>query len=202
MKRSFFQCRQLADMPAEICEGGCVVAIGNFDGVHKGHQSVLQTALDLADQHGLPAVVLTFEPHPRTFFNPAEPVDRLTPAEAKCEIFRILGFNGVLSLDFDGALAALSADDFIGQILVDGLGARHVVTGENFYFGAKRRGDPQFLRHEGEKLDFQVDIAKTRADEKGMLISSSRIRQLLAQGEVEVALRGNGASLLHSVRLF
>jgi len=168
-------------------EGGCVVAIGNFDGVHKGHMSVLQTALTLARRHGLPALVLTFEPHPRTFFNPGQPVDRLTPIAAKREIFCALGFDGVVSLDFNHELAALAASDFIGQILLDGLGVRHVVTGENFYFGFKRSGNAQFLEEQGKRFGFPVHIVKIQADEAGGLISSSRIRRLLAQGELEEA---------------
>jgi len=186
MKQVFFQCQDLADIPPQI-RGANVVAIGNFDGVHRGHQSVLHKALTLARQYDLPALVLTFEPHPRTFFQPDKPVDRLTPAKIKAEIFRILGFDGVVSLDFNQALASLTASDFIMDVLVHGLGARHVVTGENFYFGAKRGGDVLFLAQEAARLGFQLHIARILADEGNKLISSSHIRQLLAQGEVEAA---------------
>jgi len=186
MKQAFFQCKRLIDVPTAIRESS-VVAIGNFDGVHEGHQTVLKEALDLARQNNMPALVLTFEPHPRTFFNPANPVDRLTPMKAKSEIFRFLGFDGVVSLDFNHALANLSAQEFIDQILRYGLGAKYVVTGENFYFGANRGGNPQFLKQVGDRLGFSVHIVKACTDKGGVLISSSRIRQLLAQGEVEAA---------------
>jgi len=159
MQQDFLQLKNLADIPAKI-RAGCVVAIGNFDGVHKGHQRVLQTALDLAREYHLPALALSFEPHPRTFFNPSMPVDRLTPAAAKSEIFRILGFDGQVTLDFTNELAALEAHDFVVKILHLGLGIKHVVTGENFYFGAKRGGNPQFLRKQGEELGFQTHIVK------------------------------------------
>jgi len=198
MKQAFFYCRQLADIPTPLGkERGSVVAIGNFDGVHRGHQSVLQQALRLAKQQDIPALVLTFEPHPRTFFNPDKPVDRLTPSAAKTEIFQMLGFDGVVSLDFNDQLSHLSAQDFITQVLVDGLGVKYVVTGENFYFGAKRGGNPQFLSQEGARLGFSTHIVKGLMDNGKGVISSSRIRQLLADGKVE-----EGANLLgHHYRL-
>jgi len=186
MGKKFFQCHQLADIPTEIHHGS-VVAIGNFDGVHQGHQSVLQQALALAQRNNLPALVLTFEPHPRTFFNPSKPVDRLTPAQAKAEIFQTLNFDGVVSLDFDQSLSSLTAQDFIDKILMDGLGAKHVVTGENFYFGSQRSGNPQFLAQAGGRFGFETHIIKAVQDETGGLISSSRIRQLLAEGAVQAA---------------
>jgi len=186
MERTFSQYQKLTDVSPEIRKG-CVVAIGNFDGVHEGHKTVLQQALKLAGQHQLPALVLTFEPHPRTFFNPDRPVDRLTPFEAKSEIFCALGFDAVVSLDFDAELAALSARNFIDKILIHGLGAQYVVTGENFYFGHKRTGNPQFLQEEGAKFGLHTHIVNILKDEKDTLISSSRIRQLLAGGDVEAA---------------
>jgi len=196
MKKNFSQWQKLADIPTEI-RRGCVVAIGNFDGVHRGHQSVLQTAKILAEQHQLPALILTFEPHPRTFFNPEKPVDRLTPAQAKSDIFQALGFNGVVSLDFTAELANLTAQDFVEKILQEGLGAHYVVTGENFYFGTKRGGTPHFLQQAGSKLGISAHIVSAVVDEEGELISSSRIRQLLAEGAVEAA-----ASLLsHHYRI-
>jgi len=187
MTHQFLACRQIADIPIDLRKKGCVVAIGNFDGVHRGHQSVLQRAQALAEQHDLPALVLSFEPHPRTFFNPNSPVDRLTPSAAKIEIFQKLGFTGVILLDFDQRLAALSAQDFIVKILIEGLGAKHVVTGENFYFGQGRSGNPKILEEAGAQLGFSTSTVKALNDEVGVAISSSRIRQLLFEGEVEAA---------------
>ena len=166
---------------------GCVVAIGNFDGVHRGHQVVLQQALLKAHEMSAPAVVLTFEPHPRTFFKPDAPVFRLTNASVKAEIFRHMGFSAVIEIKFDAKFSSTSADDFIGRILLEDLGARHVVTGYDFHFGKGRQGNPQFLTKSGETLGFGTTTIEAFNDEGGEVISSSRIRQSIAIGDISTA---------------
>ncbi|MCZ2328980.1 bifunctional riboflavin kinase/FAD synthetase [Bartonella sp. F02] len=167
-----------------------VLAIGNFDGVHRGHQAILQKTLDLARVKNKPALVLTFEPHPRSFFHPDSPVDRLTQATEKADIFKILGFNGVIEQPFDAHFSAFSADEFIHVILKQAFDVSAVVTGENFYFGCKKNGNTHFLRQMGEEHGFevlQIAAVYSSQDSDEQMISSSFIRQLLSQGEVEKA---------------
>lgn len=170
------------NMPENLL--GAVVAIGNFDGVHRGHQAVLQTALDQAAQSGRPALALTFEPHPRSFFKPDEPVDRLTPAAEKAELLKVLGFDAVIELPFTKEFSALSAEDFVSEILVDDLQVAQVVTGYDFHFGKARRGTPDFLTKAGQATGFKVTLVEAFCDEGGERISSSRIRDYLGEGDV------------------
>ncbi len=163
---------------------GGVVAIGNFDGVHRGHQAVLDKTLQLAKERGCPAVVLTFEPHPRSFFNPAQPVDRLTDAQEKAAILGLLGFDVVVEQAFDQSFSSLTAQEFIDQVLIERLGASEVITGVDFHFGTKRQGNPEFLKQAGEKHGFGVTLIEPFTDEGGEIVSSSRIRFCLAEGDV------------------
>lgn len=165
----------------------CVVAIGNFDGVHRGHQAVLERALELAHRDGLPAVVLTFEPHPRSFFKPNEPIERLTDAVEKAEILRLMGFDAVVEQPFTADFSAQSAEDFVRNILVERLHANRVVTGYDFHFGKGRRGTPQFLEEAGQLSGFSVSLVDAFGDEGGNLVSSTRVRALLCAGEVAEA---------------
>jgi riboflavin kinase / FMN adenylyltransferase len=171
----------------EKLKGG-VVAIGNFDGVHRGHQSVLNRALEIATSRGVPALVLTFEPHPRTVFRPDHPVFRLTPAPLKARILEAMGFNAVIEYPFDRAFSERSADEFVNSILIDWLGASEVVTGFDFHFGHGREGGPAFLMNAGNAKGFGVTLIDAYRDENAEVVSSSRIRSLLAEGHVaEVA---------------
>lgn len=163
---------------------GAVVAIGNFDGVHRGHQAVLGRALEAAGTAGRPSLVLTFEPHPRSVFVPDQPVDRLTPAAEKASILEALGFDAVIECHFTRDFSQLTADDFVDQILVGGLGASRIVTGFDFHFGKNRQGGPAFLMDAGEKRGFQVTLVDAFRDEGGQAVSSSRIRSLFGEGEV------------------
>lgn len=169
---------------------GAVLALGNFDGVHCGHQRVLQKALDLARLKNKPAIVLTFEPHPRSFFQPKAPVDRLTEAAEKAEIFKILGFHGVIEQPFDAHFATLSAEQFIHAILKEAFDVCAVVTGENFQFGHKKSGNAQLLSQRGKEYGFEVVQIPCLSSEQGqqsLIVSSSSIRKLLSQGEVKKA---------------
>lgn len=163
---------------------GGVVAVGNFDGVHRGHQAVLKQARRLANGLGRPLVCLTFEPHPRTLFQPDRPVPRLTPAPMKARLLEALDFDAVLEQPFDRDYAAYSAEAFVAETLVRDLGASHVVVGFDFQFGAKRSGDAAYLAEEGGRHDFAVTIVEAKDDESGQIISSSRIRNLLSEGDV------------------
>ena len=165
----------------------CVVAIGNFDGVHRGHQAVLECALALASKEGLPAVVLTFEPHPRSFFKPDQPVDRLTDAAQKAEILGLMGFDAVVEQPFTAEFSARTAEDFVQHILVEKLHASRVVTGYDFHFGKGRRGTPEFLERAGGNAGFSVMLVDAFTDEGGDLVSSTRIRALLSEGDVAQA---------------
>jgi riboflavin kinase/FMN adenylyltransferase len=172
-------------LPAHL-RGG-VVAIGNFDGVHRGHQVVLERALQEARLIGAPALVLTFDPHPREVFRPDIPHFRLTPTGMKARLLSALGFDAMVELPFSRAFAAQSAEEFIERILVSGLGIRHVVTGFDFHFGKDRRGGPAFLMASGEAHGFRVALVDAFRDEGAEVISSSRIRELLGAGDVAQA---------------
>ena len=161
-----------------------VVAIGNFDGVHRGHQSVLEAALQAARDTGRRASVLTFEPHPRSVFRPEAPVFRLTPAPLRARLLQALGFEGVIEQPFSRAFSQRSADDFVRRILTDDLAVAHVVTGVDFHFGHGREGGPAFLIAAGERLGFGVTLVDPFRDENAEIVSSSRIRALLEAGRV------------------
>ena len=165
-------------------ERGAVLAIGNFDGVHKGHQTVLETALDIAKKAETRAYAISFEPHPRTLFRPESPVFRLTPENMKVRVMRAFGLDGLLTLPFTFDLASTTADDFIDQFLLEKAGASHVVSGFNFLFGKDRMGTPDFLRAKGETMNMGVTIVEAHEDENSMAISSSRVRRCLGSGDV------------------
>jgi riboflavin kinase/FMN adenylyltransferase len=163
---------------------GGVIAIGNFDGVHRGHQAVLQRALDLANDRGIPALVLTFEPHPRTVFRPERPVFRLTPAPLKARILEGMGFAAVIEYPFDRGFSEMSAHDFTRSVLLDWLHGSEVVTGFDFHFGKGREGGPAFLMAAGQDNGFGVTLVDAFRDENGSVISSSFTRALLGEGAV------------------
>jgi riboflavin kinase/FMN adenylyltransferase len=170
----------------ETLKGG-VVAIGNFDGVHRGHRSVLERALTLAESRKVPALVLTFEPHPRTVFQPERPVSRLTPAPLKARLLEAIGFHCVIEYPFDREFSNRSAEEFVQSVLVDWLQAQAVVTGFDFHFGKGREGGPAYLMAAGERHGFTVALVDAFRDENADVISSSRIRSLLAEGDVVTA---------------
>jgi len=166
---------------------GGVIAIGNFDGVHRGHQAVLQRALEIAAARGIPALVLTFEPHPRTVFRPDTPVFRLTPAPLKARLLEGMGFSAVIEYPFDRSFSEISAHDFIRTVLMDWLHASEVVTGFDFHFGKGREGGPAFLMAAGQDNGFGVTLVDAFRDENASVISSSFIRKLLGEGAVAEA---------------
>ncbi len=167
----------------EALRGG-VVAIGNFDGVHRGHRAVLDRALELAEARGVPALVLTFEPHPRSVFRPDTPVFRLTPAPLKARILEAIGFRSVIEYPFDREFSQRSAEEFVQSILIDWLHASAVVTGFDSHFGKGREGGPAFLMEAGKRHGFDVTLVDAFRDEGADVVSSSRIRSLLCEGDV------------------
>jgi riboflavin kinase/FMN adenylyltransferase len=172
-------------MPAGALRGA-VVAIGNFDGVHRGHRAVIGAAMSRARALGRPAAVMTFEPHPRALFNPGEPLFRLTDEAAKLRLLASTGLDGAIVLTFDAALAKLTADEFVSQILVDRFAVSGAVIGFNFHFGMKRAGSPEFLRAEGKERGFAVEVVP-RFEDNGRPVSSGPIREALAAGKVREA---------------
>ena len=165
---------------------GAVVAIGNFDGVHRGHKAVIAAAKQRAAALGRPAAALTFEPHPRSFFHPGEPLFRLTDATTKLRLLAATGLDGAIVLTFDEALANLSAEDFVKRILVERFAVAGAAIGFNFHFGANRAGSPDFLVAEGKRHGFAVDIVPPLRD-RGRPVSSRPIREALAGGRLEAA---------------
>ena len=172
-------------MPPMLREG--VVAIGNFDGVHRGHQAVLGAATETARSIGGATLALTFEPHPRQFFRPDVPLFRLTPAATKATLIEACGLDGMVVLPFDADLAGLEPEAFVKTHLHHRLGAHHVVVGHDFHFGKARAGTPEKLGELGLTYGFTVSVIGPRTDENGAPFSSSRVRESLAAGAVTEA---------------
>ena len=162
---------------------GGVIAIGNFDGVHCGHQALLSKAKAIATQKGLPLSVLTFEPHPRRLFRPDEPPSRITPPDVKHWRLQECGIERLFSLPFDWDFASQSAETFIDDILKKGVDARHVVVGADFRFGQLRKGAPSDI----EAAGIPVTTIEKLAGHDNQVISSSRIRQALRAGDLDLA---------------
>jgi riboflavin kinase/FMN adenylyltransferase len=167
---------------------GSVVAIGNFDGVHRGHQVLLARAKAEAEERQTGWGVVTFEPHPRSFFRPAEPIFPLTPLPLKARLASALGADFVVALPFNAALAAMTAEEFVAEILRHQLGIAHVVTGYDFHFGHGRKGSPETMQRLGRGLGFGTTIIDQVTDDSGIApFSSSSVRDALRHGHVEEA---------------
>lgn len=174
----------------------CVVTIGNFDGVHKGHQAVLARAQDIAREKGLELVAVTFFPHPLSVIAPERVQPRLTEMEQRIQLLRAHGADRVYVLAFDAQMAALSPAEFVNQILRDQLAASHVVVGEKFRFGSRAAGDIAFIRSMG--LD-ATGLALVGGE---LPYSSTRVRQALAEGDLDTVrdILGRDFSLSGVVR--
>ena len=171
---------------------GAVVAIGNFDGVHRGHRAVIAVALARARSLNAPAAALTFAPHPRLFFKPQEPLFQLNDARAKMRLLAATGLDGAIAMTFDAALAGTSAENFVSDILLRRLGVSGAVIGFDFHFGKNRGGSPQFLIARGKALGFSVDVVP-RFEDEGRPVSSGAVRTALAAGKVVEAAELLGA---------
>ena len=183
---AFQRLDSLDSVPASL--RGAYVAIGNFDGVHRGHQTVLNTLLERARAAGVPALMLTFEPHPRDVFAPAPFMFRLTDGTAKARLAEAFGLDAAAVLHFDRAFSQIEAEDFVQRFLVEALGVTGVIVGADFHFGRQRRGTPGFLKAAGEAHGFAVETLDLM-DEGDEPISSSRIRAALSEGAVTAANR-------------
>lgn len=169
--------------PVSAIPKGAVIALGNFDGVHLGHRAVIAAAIEMARKIQRPALAVTFEPHPRSFFSPGTPHFWLTDETAKLRLLAGTGLNGAVVLDFDAARAATTAQDFINQELIGRLGTSGIAVGYDFHFGKGRGGSPALLAAQAPELGIAVHI-QPRVDLLGQTVSSSAIRAALSEGRV------------------
>lgn len=172
---------------------GAVVALGNFDGVHLGHREILTQCIASARAYGVPAAVMTFEPHPREFFSKSRNRLRLCGFRRKIEIMERLGIETLFLVRFNQAFSSLSAEAFVDDVLHRQLAVKHVVTGYNFAFGKARLGDTDFLSLRGHHLGFGYTACPPVEDADAQVISSSAIRQLLSEGNIRKATALLGA---------
>ena len=179
---------------------GTVVAIGNFDGVHRGHRAVIGAALQRAKELGRPAAALTFAPHPRLFLRPQDALFQLSSGRDRLRLLAATGLDGAIVMTFDAQLAATSRDDFIERILVGRFGIGGAAIGFDFHFGHKRAGSPAYLAEQGARLGFAVDIVPPLEDE-GRPVSSGAVRMALSQGKVVEAAELLGAPWFVSVEV-
>jgi len=173
--------RQLRDFKSR-CSGACALTIGSFDGVHLGHQALLKALIAQAKQLGLPSVVMVFEPLPHEYFSGEKTPARLSSLREKVEKLFSHGVDTVVCLKFNSSLRELSAAAFVQNILVDALGIKYLVVGDDFRFGCDRKGDFAMLQSAGEQFGFHVTDTNTQSD-AGERISSTRIRGLLEQSQ-------------------
>ncbi|MFM7403075.1 MAG: bifunctional riboflavin kinase/FAD synthetase [Erythrobacter sp.] len=167
---------------------GAVIALGNFDGFHRGHQAVAGEAISWAQAEGRPSIIATFDPHPVRFFKPDVPPFRLTTLEQRQDLYLAAGATAMLVFHFDAELAGTSAEDFITAILIERFGAHGVVTGGDFTFGNGAKGNVALLRSLGSERGLQSRVVEAVAED-GEVVSSSRIRQALRDGDPELAAR-------------
>ena len=173
---------------AALGKASVVVAIGNFDGFHLGHQQLIKTLKVRSKELSLKSTVVTFEPHPQTYFQPDVRLSRLSSVREKLELFRVYGVERVIALRFNEQLASLSAEDFVRKYLVESLSASHVVVGYDFGFGAGRSGTTEGLQALGDAYGFGVSrVAAVSID--GEKIGSTRVREVLQSGDLALAAR-------------
>ena len=173
-------------LDVDLKAAGCVVAIGNFDGVHLGHRAVIDNAVSMAKDLGCPAAVMTFEPYPAEYFKPDSAPARLSSRRHKIELLASTEVDCIIAVQFNRELAKTSAEDFVKKYLHERLAVRHVVIGEDFHFGAKRTGNVSVLRKQGEELGFTVSAVNDYT-ENGRRVSSTQIRELLSDGKLTAA---------------
>jgi riboflavin kinase / FMN adenylyltransferase len=184
MTSGFFVIRDTTPEPA--IPRGAVVAMGNFDGVHLGHRAVIEAALRMGRAHGRPALAVTFEPHPRSFFSPNSPQFRLTDEAGKLRLLAGTGLAGAVVMTFDKRRAGTTAQDFIHHDLIQRLGISGIAVGYDFHFGKGRVGSPSLLVSEAPRLGIEVDV-QAHVDIEERPVSSSAIRMALAEGQIEDA---------------
>ncbi|HXA68147.1 MAG TPA: bifunctional riboflavin kinase/FAD synthetase [Bryobacteraceae bacterium] len=178
--------RGLAEVPPDF--GPCAITIGNFDGVHQGHRQIMQRVRAIAREHGWKAAVLTFDPHPSKLVAPARAPRLLTTPEQRGRLMLEQGIDEVLILPFTPEIAKLSPEEFVREILADGLKARSVLVGDNFRFGHRAAGDAATMEELGGEYSFSTEIIPA-ISWRGRVISSSEIRRLIEAGNVSLACR-------------
>jgi len=170
------------DLPGTL--KGAAVAIGAFDGVHRGHQAVIAEARDAARRLDAPLAVVSFDPHPRRWFQPEAAPFRLMTTGQMARALTPLGVDRLYLLPFDAGMAAMSDEAFAREVLADGLGIRHAAVGFDFTYGKGRTGSPEGLRRHGEALGFTVSVADRIDDPDGLKLSSSAVREALKAGDM------------------
>jgi riboflavin kinase/FMN adenylyltransferase len=168
---------------------GAALAMGTFDGVHRGHQKVIALAAEAAKSLDCPLGVITFDPHPRTYFHPDQPAFRLMKSDQQARALEALGVDILYVLPWDPALANMTDREFATQVLHQGLGARHVALGFDNSFGKDRTGTPETMRRYGDELGFGVSVAAEVTDRDGEKFSSTSVREALRDGHPEEAAR-------------
>lgn len=179
---------------------GCVLTIGKFDGVHQGHQAVLKNVIEQARRLGLPATVMVFEPHPEEVFTPETAPARISPLAEKYQLLKAQGVDRLLCVRFNAQFAAQSPDEFIEHLLVDKLGVKFLVVGDDFRFGKGRQGDFARLEQAGQRFDFEVVSTQSYRMED-CRISSTAVREALAEGNFSLANTMLGRSFFISGRV-
>lgn len=177
-------------IPPELC--GCVLTIGNFDGMHLGHRSILQAARKLADSSGLAVAAMTFEPPPDLVLRPADRPQRITPYPQKCRLLLAAGADWVITLAPDQALLEMTPEDFIDRVILEKVAPSGIVEGRDFRFGRRRSGDVETLARRGREAGFAVHVVEPVVldlPEGPRHVSSSLVRGLVAQGRIEDANR-------------
>ena len=177
--------RHVAGLPEAV--HGSSVVVGNFDGVHVGHRTVIERARAMAAERGAPLSVLTFEPHPRRFFRPGEPPFQLTPLRGKVRLLDGIGVDNLLVAHFDDEMSRVSHRDFVRRFLVEGFRAGQVIVGHDFVFGAGRGGDVGYLRARAREDGFDLRVVEAVTAADGTVFSSTSIRTLLAEGRPRAA---------------
>ena len=172
--------RHVAGLPEFV--RGSSVAIGNFDGVHLGHQAVINEAGTHAEKLSVPLSVITFEPHPRRYFKPEEPTFQLTPLRSKVRRFEAIGVEQLLIVHFDADTSQLTHDQFVDTFITEGFQAKHVSVGYDFVFGAGRGGDADYLRERAATGGFELSALEPVKDVSGTIYSSTNIRNCLVDG--------------------
>lgn len=184
--RGLTNLKNLSQQPSSPLAGGCVATIGNFDGVHLGHQTIIRQVQEKAQELGVPGVVMIFEPQPREFFQGLEAPPRLTGFRQKFEYLLRAGIDLVVCLRFDENFRSYSGMGFIEELLIDGLNVRHLVVGDDFRFGCDRSGDFRLLQDVGQERGFSVDRTRTVTVD-GDRVSSTRVRASLAENHLQQA---------------
>ena len=181
--RGLHNLQRMASQSDSPLANGCVATIGNFDGIHRGHQVIVDQVRDRAHQLGVPSVVMVFEPQPREFFAGADAPARLMRFREKVEVLLAHDVDIVVCLQFNSRLRNLSAMEFIEQVLIDGLNVQHLVVGDDFRFGCDRAGDFRLLQSVGEERGFELEHTQTIMV-RGERISSTRVRQALCENRL------------------